>query len=94
MASEYTHKETLNRTYIGYKNQVENINDNGKLKEQLLRIILESAELNPSKVLGGKGEIPTLSLLEKIIDILPIKKLKKLQNHINKKMPNMGDSTT
>ena len=73
MASEYAHKETLNRTYIGYKNQVDKA-DSEELNEQLLKIMLDSAELNPSKVLASKGEIPSTSLLQKIKDAFPSKK--------------------
>lgn len=73
MASEYAHKETLNRTYIGYKNQVDKA-DSEELNEQLLKIMLDSAELNPSKVLASRGEIPSTSLLQKIKDAFPSKK--------------------
>lgn len=36
--------------------------------------MLDSAELNPSKVLASKGEIPSTSLLQKIKDAFPSKK--------------------
>ncbi len=85
IASEYAHKETLNRTYIGYKNQVNNA-DNQELNEQLLRIMLESAQFNPSNSLIGRGEIPNLSMLDKIIDMLPIDKLRSLYESVGKKI--------
>lgn len=71
----------MNITYIGYKNQVKDAND-AQLKEKLITIMLESANINPSKSLRNKGEIPTLSLLEKIMDMLPIKKIKKIREII------------
>lgn len=63
MASEYAHKETLNKTYIGYKNQIEETKDNN-LKQELLKIMLDSAKLNPSEIFSNKGEIPSLSLFK------------------------------
>lgn len=86
MASEYAHKETLNRTYIGYKTQVENIDSDGELKKQLLQIMLKSANFNPSEVLENKGEIPSLSVLEKIVDTLPLNLLKSIYEYIGKKI--------
>lgn len=73
MASEYAHKETLSKTYIGYKKQVDEA-DNEELNNKLLEIILKSARFNPSKILDGKGEIPSTSLLQQIKEILSNKK--------------------
>lgn len=85
LASEYAHKETLNTTYIKYKEQVAQINNNEELTKQLLKIMLDSAEFNPSKVLNNKGEIPSLTILEKIADMLPLDKLKKFKEYITNK---------
>ena len=69
MASEYAHKETLNKTYIGYKKQIEEV-ENKDLKEKLLNIMLESAQANPSRLLGNKGDIPSATLIEKTKDLI------------------------
>ena len=82
IANEYAHKETLNTTYIQYQKQVAQIKNNEELTKQLLKIMLDSAEFNPSKVLSNKGEVPSLSILEKIIDMLPIDVFKKLKEYI------------
>ena len=91
LESEYAHKETLNNTYKGYETQIRNAKDEqGKLNEKLLDIVLESAKFNPSATLkNNKGEIPTVSLLEKTIDILPLNSLKTIYDHINKRISNM-----
>lgn len=85
IASEYAHKQRLNQTYKGYEAQIKETNDE-KLKQQLLKIMLDSAELNPSKTLGGKGEIPSLSVLEKIVNMLPFDELQNLYSTIGKKI--------
>ncbi|EAK7319310.1 hypothetical protein AB8680_001240 [Campylobacter jejuni] len=85
MASEYAYKQRLNQTYKGYETQIKETN-NEELKNQLLKIMLNSAENNPSKVLDKKGEIPSLSMIEKILDILPFDTLKKLQDKIKEKI--------
>lgn len=89
LESEYAHKETLNNTYKGYETQIKNAQDEkGELNEKLLDIMLESARLNPSITLGNNnGEIPSLSLLEKIIDMLPLQQLRKIYDYIGKKLP-------
>lgn len=85
MASEYAYKQRLNQTYKGYETQIKETN-NEELKNQLLRIMLDSAENNPSKVLDKKGEIPSLSMVEKMLDILPFDTLKRLQDKIKEKI--------
>ncbi|ECQ7560840.1 hypothetical protein F0Y55_06450 [Campylobacter jejuni] len=85
MASEYAYKQRLNQTYKGYETQIKETN-NEELKNQLLKIMLNSAENNPSKVLDKKGEIPSLSMIEKILDILPFDTLKRLQYKIKEKI--------
>ncbi|MBF7047982.1 hypothetical protein IY804_07860, partial [Campylobacter volucris] len=85
MASEYAYKQRLNQTYKGYETQIKETN-NEELKNQLLRIMLNSAENNPSKVLDKKGEIPSLSMVEKMLDILPFDTLKRLQDKIKEKI--------
>lgn len=87
MASEYAHKETLNRTYIGYKNQVDKT-DSEELNEQLLKIMLDSAELNPSKVLASRGEIPSTSLLQQIKDALLNTKANNMDENLQKNVEN------
>lgn len=81
MASEYAHKQTLNATYTGYQNQTNEIGDDD-LKKKLLEIMLDSAKLNPSETLGSKGEIPSLSVMERIIEHLPVDILQKLYSKI------------
>ncbi|HEH5492017.1 TPA: hypothetical protein SHD56_001777 [Campylobacter coli] len=76
MASEYAYKQRLNQTYKGYETQIKETN-NEELKNQLLRIMLDSAENNPSKILDKKGEIPSLSMIEKMLDTLPLGNIKK-----------------
>lgn len=85
MASEYAYKQRLNQTYKGYETQIKETN-NEELKNQLLKIMLDSAENNPSKVLDKKGEIPSLSMIEKMLDILPFDILKRIQDKIKAKI--------
>ncbi|ECP8609251.1 hypothetical protein HWF32_001748, partial [Campylobacter jejuni] len=85
MASEYAYKQRLNQTYKGYETQIKETN-NEELKNQLLKIMLDSAENNPSKILDKKGEIPSLSVIEKMLDILPFDTLKRIQDKIKAKI--------
>lgn len=85
MASEYAYKQRLNQTYKGYETQIKETN-NEELKNQLLKIMLDSAENNPSKVLDKKGEIPSLSMIEKMLDTLPLETLKRLQNRLKERV--------
>ncbi|EAH7427644.1 hypothetical protein ACTFS1_001725 [Campylobacter coli] len=85
IASEYAYKQRLNQTYKGYETQIKEAN-NEELKNQLLRIMLDSAENNPSKILDKKGEIPSLSVIEKMLDILPFDTLKRIQDKIKAKI--------
>ena len=48
--------------------------------------MLKSANFNPSEVLENKGEIPSLSVLEKIVDTLPLNLLKSIYEYIGKKI--------
>ena len=83
MASEYAHKETLNRTYIGYKNQVDEA-DNVELNNDLLGIMLQSAQFNPSKILDSKGEMPSTSLIKQAKDSLVDKKVNDESENLQK----------
>lgn len=85
IASEYAYKQRLNQTYKGYETQIKET-ENKELKNQLLKIMLDSAENNPSKILDKKGEIPSLSVIEKMLDILPFNTLKRLQDKIKAKI--------
>lgn len=85
IASEYAYKERLNETYVGYERQIEKM-QNEELKTKLIEIILDSAMFNPSDTLNSKGEIPSMSMLEKIIDTLPLDKLKKIYEKIGNKL--------
>lgn len=85
MASEYAYKERLNETYTGYKAQIESMEDE-ELKKKLAEIMLDSAMLNPSDKIYSKGEIPSLSLIEKAIDALPLDIIKHLYEKIGKKL--------
>lgn len=82
LANEYAHKEALNTTYIAYKHEIEN-QENDEIKYKLQKIMLESAEFNPSNTLNkNNGEIPSVSILEKIIENMPIDRLKQIYDKI------------
>lgn len=86
MASEYAYKQRLNQTYKGYETQIKETN-NEELKNKLLKIMLDSAEYNPSMTLDKKkGEIPSLNAMEKLIDMLPAETLRKIKDYIEKKL--------
>ncbi|WP_276953564.1 hypothetical protein [Helicobacter rodentium] len=85
IASEYAYKERLNETYAGYERQIEKM-QNEELKTKLIEIILDSAMFNPSDTLNSKGEIPSMSMLEKTIDTLPLDILKKIYEKIGNKL--------
>ena len=59
---------------------------NEELKTKLIEIILDSAMFNPSDTLNSKGEIPSMSMLEKTIDTLPLDILKKIYEKIGNKL--------
>ena len=86
IASEYAYKQRLNQTYKGYETQIRKT-DNDELKNQLLKIILDSAEYNPSVILDHKkGEIPSVSAIEKLIDMLPMGAVEKIKNYTETKL--------
>lgn len=86
IASEYAYKQRLNQTYKGYETQIGKT-DNDELKNQLLKIILDSAEYNPSVILDHKkGEIPSVSAIEKLIDMLPMDAVEKIKNYTETKL--------
>ena len=86
LASEYAYKQRLNQTYKGYETQIKETN-NEELKNKLLKIMLDSAEYNPSMTLDKKkGEIPSLNAMEKLIDMLPAETLRKIKDYIEKKL--------
>lgn len=80
LASEYAHKEALNKNYNGYEDEI-NKTENQELRNKLLEIMLDSAKLNPSNMLGNKGKIPSLSAIEKMLDTV-----RNLYNRIGKKL--------
>lgn len=87
LQSEYTHKETLNATYIGYKKQIDKAENNKELNQKLLEIMLDSAKLNPSNTLEKhKGELASLTMIEKMLDFLPLDSLTRLKEVIERKL--------
>lgn len=87
LQSEYTHKETLNATYIGYKEQIDGAENNKELNQKLLEIMLNSAKLNPSNTLEKhKGELVSLTMIEKMLDFLPLDSLTRLKEVIERKL--------
>ena len=87
LQSEYTHKETLNATYIGYKEQIDGAENNKELNQKLLEIMLNSAKLNPSNTLEKhKGELVSLTMIKKMLDFLPLDSLTRLKEVIERKL--------
>ena len=74
---EYEHKETLARTYIGYKTQIQNLNETDEaLMKKLLDSSIDTIAYNASKSLDKKHDesTPIIELIKKTLDKLNPKK--------------------
>ena len=80
-ADEYRHKEALASSYIGFERLIVE-NGNMELRDKLLEIATDAIGVNPSDKINSNGQIPSLTFLEKIIDLLPYESLRKLYDKI------------
>ena len=55
---------------------------NIELRDKLLEIATDAIGVNPSDRINSSGQIPSLTFLEKIIDLLPSESLRKLYDKI------------
>lgn len=81
IADEYRHKEALASSYIGFERLIVE-SGNMELRDKLLEIATDAIGVNPSDRINSSGQIPSLTFLEKIIDLLPSEMLKKLHDKI------------
>ena len=81
-ADEYRHKEALASSYIGFERLIAE-SGNIELRDKLLEIATDAIGVNPSDRINSNGQIPSLTFLEKIIDLLPFEILKKLHDKIS-----------
>lgn len=72
LQEEYKHKETLARSFLGFKEQIDKIQDTQKeiLTAKLMKNLVEMTNENPNKSLDktSKENIPTLELGEKTLN--------------------------
>ena len=80
-ADEYRHKEALASSYIGFERLIAE-SGNMELRDKLLEIATDAIGVNPSDKINSNGQIPSLTFLEKIIDLLPYESLRKLYDKI------------
>ncbi|WP_107770111.1 hypothetical protein [Campylobacter concisus] len=80
-ADEYRHKEALASSYIGFERLIVE-SGNMELRDKLLEIATDAIGVNPSDKINSNGQIPSLTFLEKIIDLLPYESLRKLYDKI------------
>ena len=80
-ADEYRHKEALASSYVGFERLIVE-SGNIELRNKLLEIATDAIGVNPSDRINSSGQIPSLTFLEKIIDLLPFEILKKLYDKI------------
>lgn len=80
-ADEYRHKEALASSYIGFERLIVE-SGNMELRDKLLEIATDAIGVNPSDRINSNGQIPSLTFLEKIIDLLPYESLRKLYDKI------------
>ena len=59
----YKHKETLAKAYLGYKDQIEELNDGEQLLAKLMETLLDAIKKDASKYLSVKDESILSSLL-------------------------------
>ncbi|RLA84855.1 MAG: hypothetical protein DRG78_00020 [Epsilonproteobacteria bacterium] len=78
LEQEYAHKETLAKSYVGYKKQIEELDkDDAKLLEKLLDSSIDTVSHNASESLDKNhgDSVPTVEIFEKLIDKLNIPKV-------------------
>ena len=83
---EYGYKESLSTAYIGWRQEIykQDGEEDEKRKQKLLDMTFDAIKINPSDKIGSSGgNIPTLTFLEGIVDVLPLELLKKLHDKIN-----------
>ncbi len=70
LQEEYAHKETITKTYVGHKRQIEKLNDSKEKEELITKLAastIEAIEFNPSSTLEKqthKEDLPTSELLK------------------------------
>jgi hypothetical protein len=78
LQQEYAHKESLAKSYISYKEQIEALGDeDGSLLKELIMKSIGTIAHNASETLDGKhgDKVPTIEMLESVVE--PLSKLKK-----------------
>lgn len=83
---EYGYKESLSTAYIGWRQEIykQDGEEDEKRKQKLLDMTFDAIKINPSDKIGSSGgNIPTLTFLEGIVDVLPLELLKKLHDKIS-----------
>ncbi|WP_314988934.1 hypothetical protein [uncultured Campylobacter sp.] len=86
IATEYRYKESLSTAYIGWRKEVyrQGGEEDEERKQKLLDMTFDAIKINPSDKIGSSGgNIPTLTFLEGIVDVLPLELLKKLHDKIS-----------
>ncbi|MFC2344579.1 hypothetical protein [Campylobacter sp.] len=86
IATEYRYKESLSTAYIGWRKEVyrQDGEEDEERKQKLLDMTFDAIKINPSDKIGSSGgNIPTLTFLEGIVDVLPFELLKKLHDKIS-----------
>ena len=71
LQEEYKHKETLARSFLGYKKQIDEMQDgpaqdNINLAKKLMENLVEITSQNPNKALYKAGNMPMFEFLNKI----------------------------
>ena len=83
---EYGYKESLSTAYIGWRQEIykQDGEEDEQKKQKLLDMTFDAIKINPSDKIGSSGgNIPTLTFLEGIVDVLPLELLKKLHDKIS-----------
>ena len=83
---EYGYKESLSTAYIGWRHEIykQDGEEDEQKKQKLLDMTFDAIKINPSDKIGSSGgNIPTLTFLEGIVDVLPLELLKKLHDKIS-----------
>ena len=83
---EYGYKESLSTAYIGWRQEIykQDGEEDEQRKQKLLDMTFDAIKINPSDKIGSSGgNIPTLTFLEGIVDVLPLELLKKLHDKIS-----------
>ena len=83
---EYGYKESLSTAYIGWRHEIykQDGEEDEQKKQKLLDMTFDAIKINPSDKIGSSGgNIPTLTFLEGVVDVLPLELLKKLHDKIS-----------